>query len=148
MSDIHADHVQPHQARDRSLRASDEDRDAIASVLGEQHLAGRLESDEFQERLDRCYAAKTYGELDGLVADLPREEPARQAPRRWRPYAIVLLPLLIAAVALSGGHLLWLAIPLLFFVGRPLLWRSTGGRFGWGPAGCGTRGRVSSGTYI
>jgi hypothetical protein len=46
------------------------------------------------------------------------------------------VPLLIAAIAVSHGHLLWLAIPLFFFVGRPLLWHSAGRRFGWGVSGC------------
>jgi len=37
-----------------------------------EHLAaGRLTLEEFDERLDRAYAAKTLGELDDLMADLP-----------------------------------------------------------------------------
>jgi hypothetical protein len=128
------------------LRAGDRDRDAIADLLREQHLAGRLETDEFQERLDRCYAAKTFAELDELVADLPREAPTRPVQPPWRWPALVLVPLLIAAIAVSGGHLLWLAIPLFFFVGRPLMWRSR--RFGWGFAGCGARQSPPPGTYV
>ncbi len=126
---------QRHEIRDRGLRAGDRDRDATADVLREQHLAGRLETEEFQERLDRCYAAKTYGELDEIVADLPREKPARPVRRAWRWPAVALVPLVIAAIALSRGQLLWLAIPLFFFVGRPLLWRSTGHQPRWGFSG-------------
>ena len=137
-----------HELRDRSLRAGDGDRDAIADLLREQHLAGRLQSDEFQERLDRCYAAKTYRELDELVADLPRVEPAAPALRPWRSPAVLVLALLVAAIALSGGHLLWLAIPLFFFVGRPLLWHSVGRRSGWGGMRCGTRRALPPGTYV
>ena len=38
---------------------------------------------------------------------------------------VIILPLaLIAAIAFSGGHLVWLAFPLFFFVVRPLLWPS------------------------
>jgi hypothetical protein len=135
-----------YEPRDRSLRAGDRDRDAIADLLRDQHLAGRLQTDEFQERLDRCYAAKTFAELDELVADLPREAPARPVarPRRWP--AFVLVPVLIAAIALSAGHLLWLAIPLFFLVGRPLIWRSR--RFGWGFAGCGARQGPPPGSYV
>jgi DUF1707 SHOCT-like domain len=138
------------EPRDRSLRAGDRDRDrdSVADILREQHLAGRLQSDEFQERLDRCYGAKRYEELDELVADLPAEEPTRSAPRPWRFPALVLLPVLIAAVALSGGRLLWLAIPLFFFIGRPLLWRSAGRRFGWGFVACGARQSPPPGSYI
>ncbi len=56
---------QPH------LRAADTDRAAVAEVLGAHMSAGRLTVAEFDERLSRAYAAKTYGELDELTADLP-----------------------------------------------------------------------------
>jgi hypothetical protein len=126
-----------HDPRDRNLRAADSDRESVADLLREQHLAGRLGSDEFQERLDRCYAARTYGELDELVADLPREEPRRPAASTWRRPAMALLPLLlIAAIVLSHGHLLWLLVPAFFFIYRPLRWRYGGG----GPTRCGVHG--------
>jgi Domain of unknown function (DUF1707) len=125
--------------RDRSLRAGDGDREAFAAILREQHLDGRLDSDEFQERLDACMAAKTYADLDRLVTDLPGGEPpaARPAGHRWHPWPFPLLPLvLIAAIVAGTGHHLWFLIPLLaFFVIRPLVWRS----WGWGVAGCGPR---------
>ena len=53
------------------MRASDEDRDRAASLLREHHAAGRLTADEFQERLDAAYKAKTLGDIDKLMADLP-----------------------------------------------------------------------------
>src|SRR5215218_9190931 len=53
------------------LRAADADRAAVATVLGEHMSAGRLTLDEYDERLSRAYAAKTYGELDQITADLP-----------------------------------------------------------------------------
>jgi len=138
------------QPRDRTLRASESERDSVADILRENHLAGRLQSDEFQERLDRCYTAKRYDELDDLVADLPHEEPPLSGfrPRPWRSPALALLPLFIAAVALSGGRLLWLAIPLFFFVGRPLLWRSAGRRSGWSFGGCGAGQSPPPGNYV
>jgi hypothetical protein len=143
MPDSHTDHPLRREIRDRNLRAGDRDRDAVADLLREQHLAGRIGTDEFQERLDRCYAAKTYAELDQLVADLPHEEPTRpmQRGRRWPVVALV--PLLIAAIVLSRGHLLWLAIPLFFFVVRPLLWRRASRRAGWAGWGCGAKRRPS-----
>jgi Domain of unknown function (DUF1707) len=128
--------------RDRSLRAGDGDREAFAAILREQHLAGRLDSDEFQERLDACMGAKTYADLDRLVTDLPGGEPsgARPAGRHWRPrpWLFPLLPLaLIAAIVVGTGHHAWFLIPLVaFFVIRPLVWRSRG----WGVWGCGPRG--------
>jgi hypothetical protein len=61
---------------DPHLRAADSDRAAVATVLGEHMAAGRLRVDEYDERLSRAYAARTYGELDQLTADLP--SPRRQ----------------------------------------------------------------------
>ena len=58
------------------LRAADTDRAAVATVLGQHMSAGRLTVDEYDERLARTYAAKTYGELEELTADLPAAVPA------------------------------------------------------------------------
>lgn len=54
------------------LRAADSDRAAVAEALGQHMSEGRLTVAEFDERLGRVYAAKTYGELDELTADLPQ----------------------------------------------------------------------------
>jgi hypothetical protein len=58
-------------AFDPNMRASDADRDRVASLLREHHAAGRLSAQEFSERLDLAFAAVTVGELDKLLADLP-----------------------------------------------------------------------------
>ena len=50
-------------ASDPRIRASDADRDRTAALLREHHAAGRLTAEEFNERLDKAYAAKTLGEL-------------------------------------------------------------------------------------
>ncbi len=54
-----------------SLRVADADREQLAQELREHMLAGRLTSEEFEQRLERLYAATTRGELDALKADLP-----------------------------------------------------------------------------
>jgi hypothetical protein len=56
---------------DPRMRASDTDRDRAASLLREHHAEGRLTAEEFSDRLDRAFAAKTLGDLDELFADLP-----------------------------------------------------------------------------
>jgi Domain of unknown function (DUF1707) len=56
---------------DPRIRASDEDRDRVATLLREHHAVGRLTAEEFNERLDKVYAARTMGDLDVLLADLP-----------------------------------------------------------------------------
>lgn len=53
------------------LRAADADRAAVADVLGRHMAAGRLTVAEYDERLTRAYAARTYGELADLTTDLP-----------------------------------------------------------------------------
>jgi len=58
-------------ASDPSIRASDQDRDRTARLLREHHAAGRLDPEEFNERLDKVYEAKTIADLDQLTADLP-----------------------------------------------------------------------------
>ena len=131
--------------RDRSLRVGDKERDAVGEILRQRHLEGRLDTDEFQARLDRCLAAKTYSELDALIADFPREEGARRpVGSLWRwgvfPFPFLLLPLALIAAIFVGAHVAWLAFPLLFFfVLRPLLWRGWGGGYGRGPWACGPR---------
>ena len=56
---------------DPRIRASDADRDRVATMLREHHAAGRLSAEEFHERMERALDAKTLGELDELLTDLP-----------------------------------------------------------------------------
>lgn len=73
------------------IRASDADRDRIADILREAMAEGRLTADEHAERVDLVYRAKTVGELEPLVRDLPAAGPApgRQAasPYSYGPEA-------------------------------------------------------------
>jgi hypothetical protein len=45
-------------------------------VLGDAFVAGRLTQDELDERCAAAYAARTWGELNDLTADLPAVLPA------------------------------------------------------------------------
>lgn len=56
---------------DPRLRASDADRERTAALLREHHAVGRLTAEEFDGRLEKVFAARTLGELDELLADLP-----------------------------------------------------------------------------
>jgi hypothetical protein len=58
------------ESRDE-LRAADSDRAKVADRLRGALDEGRLTLGEYDERLQQAYAAKTYGELDKLLADLP-----------------------------------------------------------------------------
>ncbi|MFD7669233.1 DUF1707 domain-containing protein [Streptomyces sp. NPDC059788] len=68
------------------LRASDADRDRIAEILREALAVGRLDAEEHSERIDAVYRAKTMGELEPLIRDLPAEGGApgpRPAPAAY-----------------------------------------------------------------
>ncbi|MFF9115393.1 DUF1707 domain-containing protein [Streptomyces massasporeus] len=53
------------------LRASDADREQVAGILRDALAEGRLDMEEFEERLDATYKARTYGELAPITRDLP-----------------------------------------------------------------------------
>jgi hypothetical protein len=61
------------------MRAADADRQAVAEKLRAALDEGRLDLHEYDERLQRAYAAKTYGDLDGLLRDLPVSVPVPRA---------------------------------------------------------------------
>ncbi len=53
------------------VRASDDERRRVIGAL-ERHTAdGRLSLDEFGERVERVWAARTRGELSLITSDLP-----------------------------------------------------------------------------
>ncbi|WP_329123745.1 DUF1707 domain-containing protein [Streptomyces sp. NBC_01465] len=57
---------------DRSrLRASHEDRDLVVERLQIAAGDGRLTAEELDERLEVALTARTYGELESVLADLP-----------------------------------------------------------------------------
>jgi hypothetical protein len=60
------------------LRASDADRDRVADILRDALAEGRLTTEEHSERIDAVYSAKTIGQLEPLVRDLPA--PSGPAP--------------------------------------------------------------------
>jgi uncharacterized membrane protein len=54
-----------------SMRAASADRERAVDVLKAGFAEGRLTQDEYNDRMGRAYAARTYGELAALTADLP-----------------------------------------------------------------------------
>ncbi|MHC5902559.1 DUF1707 SHOCT-like domain-containing protein [Streptomyces sp. S6] len=62
------------------LRASDADRERVAEVLRDALAEGRLDMEEFEERLETTYKARTYGELAPITRDLPTPGGVPQAP--------------------------------------------------------------------
>jgi Domain of unknown function (DUF1707) len=128
------------------LRVSDADRDAVAAELAEHLKDGRLDTAEFDERVGQAVTAKTRGDLDRLLADLPRPDPgsppspARRAawPLALAPVALLVILMAVASVAghVHGVHagwgggahpgwglwwLSWWLIPITIFGARRLL---------------------------
>jgi hypothetical protein len=79
-----------------SLRASDRDREEVVERLRAAAVEGRLLVGELEQRLEVAFKARTSGELDMLMADLPAA-PAR-VPGRRRPG----LPVLAGATLALG----------------------------------------------
>ena len=128
------------------MRAGDTDRKVVADQLKTALDEGRLDLSEYDERIQRAYAAKTFGDLHGLLDDLPGTVPVQHsqvqpaappasAPAaagrpsggqiaQWvGPYAgVILVCVLIWLItSLSAGHLtyfwpVWMLIPLIFGV--------------------------------
>jgi uncharacterized protein DUF1707 len=77
--------VPGHTRYDYDLRIGDAERDATMAQLRDHFVAGRLTFDELTERIDLALAAKTQGQIETLMADLPRPprtargEPPEQA---------------------------------------------------------------------
>lgn len=102
-------------ANDRSIRASDADRERVAASLRDHYAAGRLNGDEFNERLDKTYAATTVGELADLQTDLPAPAPP-PLPEQAQPAGPVMARSGRLSVEWRGAVGSWLCISLVCFV--------------------------------
>jgi hypothetical protein len=129
-------------ARGSGLRVSDADRNAVAEELARHYGDGRLNAEEFEQRLDHAMSATTYQDLGGLLADLPGQDspaglsdrsrgrprpaqlarpaqaamPGRPAARRsgrWPGRLAMVIVLLIVAAA---------TVHLISWVAGPVLW--------------------------
>jgi hypothetical protein len=108
-----------------ALRIGDAERDAVAADLGEHYAAGRLTLEELHERLAATFAAKTYGQLTHLMADLPGPgrlaqpaavpyHPARPPRPREQPTSSDRAGRFAALSLLILAMLIWLFTALLF----------------------------------
>jgi DUF1707 SHOCT-like domain/Domain of unknown function (DUF4190) len=93
------------------IRAADADRDRVAEILGTAYSEGRLSKDEYDARLEAGMAARTYADLDQVVADLPVRAPM-PAPAE---------PATVPSVARTNGYAIAsVACGLGQFVAGPL----------------------------
>jgi DUF1707 SHOCT-like domain len=136
----------------RDLRVSDAERDRAVSELSEHFQAGRLTSEEFDERSGQALQARTGSDLEVLFADLPRPQPSAMPPppvspgpaspgvyRRMLIVPVALVLFVLVGALLSGhnggnftGGLIPLAV-VAMIVGRRLIGGQgrRGGRGHW-----------------
>jgi hypothetical protein len=120
------------------MRAGDADRQLVADRLRAALEEGRLDLQEYDERVQRAYAAKTYGDLDGLLSDLPGSRVVQappaigdvvQNPTRewlgqvWRAWigVVAVTTAVWALTGLGAGAMhyfwpVWVAVPWGFFL--------------------------------
>jgi hypothetical protein len=109
-------------AGDRShLRTSHADREQVIDVVKAAFVQGRLAKDEFDQRIARVFASRTYADLAYLTADIPaglvRAQPPRapadppapismdrKAVRSWVSATVMLPGMVVAASALESGQ--------------------------------------------
>jgi len=113
------------------MRIGDAEREAAVEALGEHFAAGRLTKDEYDERAERAWAARTSSQLYPLFADLPRpqarrvEEPSGPSRGRGRSphrhpgwwqgaWMMPVVMIVIALVVLT--HLPWFVLLIVGWV--------------------------------
>jgi hypothetical protein len=139
----------------REVRIGDAEREAAVSALGEHYAAGRLTKEEYDERAEQAWAARTGSGLTPLFLDLPAPHwsaPSQRAvapqPSRWaaprspadRPVqrrgGFPFLPVFLLVLGLT--MLFNVPWPLLLLFGwllwRGVLFRAFGSRR-WSPPG-------------
>jgi hypothetical protein len=118
-----------------NMRVSDADRDAVLAELGEHFQAGRLTSEELDERTGRALTARTGQDLAAIMADLPAAgaagppEPGPRGQAGFR-FPVVLIVIAAAIIGLSaaghGGAGLVLLIPIALLIARRMARRHRG----------------------
>jgi hypothetical protein len=100
------------------MRASDADRERVAERLRQAATEGRLLTEELEQRLEAALSARTYGQLNAVVADLPGRRlatPAETHKLAWVPPAMAIaiaVPVALAVIAavvlaVTGGLAMW-----------------------------------------
>ncbi len=97
------------------MRAAAADRERTVDVLKAAYGEGRLTTEEFESRTARTMAAKSYGELAAIVADLPAGPLVQPAPGYYPPVPVT--PTNGLAVGSLACSLIGLVVPLMLIPG-------------------------------
>lgn len=124
------------------MRASDAERDQVVDRLHKAATEGRIAAEELEQRVTSALRARTYDELDAVVADLPSprqprgaRHPERRSPAGWALAAVRANPLLLvfaipvlttAVTMLIAATVVWavLMVVVMILGGRPRTPRS------------------------
>ena len=113
-------------ARSR-LRASHADREQVIDMLKAAFVHGRVTKDEFDARVGRAFASRTYAELAAVTADIPARQIADQPPgnpacaqgrptmshaTKARRCVVIALAMMTVATFAPDGPALFLFAPL------------------------------------
>ncbi len=114
------------------LRASDQDRDRIVERLHRAATEGRIASEELEQRVSTALKARTYGELEKTVEDLPGRRsgrgssaPARRTAGGWAVSAVRANPMLllfaipvmaVTAALLLAATVVWAVLMVVIMV--------------------------------
>jgi hypothetical protein len=91
------------------FRAGDDDRERTIALLKQAQAEGRLDLDEFDDRVRRAWAARTFGELDELTTDLPEPVESRTPVPAQRRIAG---PVVAWAAVVGINLVIWLGVSL------------------------------------
>jgi len=109
---------------ERDMRASDADRERVATALRQHYAEGRLADTELSERIDQAYGSRTLGQLRELTLDLPDVTPSAppvaapsaaapaRAPAQARPGSALRAMWTTWAVVVAINVAVWLLVSI------------------------------------
>jgi hypothetical protein len=113
--------MEPRPTQNAPLRIGDAERDRAIAALGDHFAAGRLNAEEFEQRVDQAIKARFNSDLEPLFVDLPRTvEPTMESQSHhrqdahlaWSPVVwfapLIVICAVVAAVILSAPWLVWM----------------------------------------
>jgi len=106
------------------VRIGHAERERAVASLGEHFAAGRLDADEYADRVGTAFAARTEDDLTPLFADLPSARPVPPADTGRRRWPDERMPIrLVLGVLVVVACIAWVAVlhvpPFFLF---PLVW--------------------------
>lgn len=114
-----------------SIRTSDAERDRVARLLQEHFAQGRLDHEEFTERLGRAYKAKTADDLARVTTDFPETDPAEKGHTARFDTGVAAPPLRLRDPALMVPWWLYGGVNILCFTIWLILYLTTDASYPW-----------------